>query len=509
MDQNWLDRTISWVAPERALRRAAARARMQVLNGAVRSYDAAKKGRRTDGWYRPGTSANAEVVPAMRLLMASGRELVRNNPHATKAVNDTSADLVGTGIVPQAFGGSKRQNEQAESAWNWFVDSSDWEGIDDYYGQQILTARTLLESGGGLLRYHPCRSDAGLTVPLQVQVLEPDFIDTSKYGANGDNDIINGIEFNRQGKRVAYWLYDHHPGEVSPARLSGLTSKRVDAKYIEHVFERLRPGQDHGVSIFAPVAIQLHDFGDYMDADLLRKKLESCIVGIVTGEEGHAQTPLGVESSDSTASRRLEEFEPGMIEYLQTGQTINFNNPNLSANFGEYASLQLHAIAAGCGTTYERLTGDLTGVNYSSYRAGALPYRRLIEVKRARALTPRICKATWRRVQAAAYAAGKVSTPDVQARWIAPAWQSIDPYKDEMANLLAMRLGGKTFHELAAERGRDAEDLIAEWSQMYGLLDEQGLVFDFDARKLSRAGNPSNGGNDAPDDSGPGGNNAD
>lgn len=494
MAQNWLDRAIGYVAPEAALRRAAARVRMDVMFGAKRSYDAAKTGRRTDGWYRPGTSANAEVVPAMRLLMASGRELVRNNPYAAKAVMSLAGDMVGCGIQAQATGASDRQHKAAEAAWLAFCEDADADGLDDFNGLQHLATRTMMESGAALLRYRYRSPKDGLAVPLQVQVLEPDFIDTSKTGMNGDNEIVAGIEFNPLGKRVAYWLFDQHPGEIAQYRRSSYVSKRVPANRIEHMFDRLRPGQDHGVSIFAPVAINLHDFGDYLDADLLRKKLEACVVGIVTGDEGPAQPTMGAQSSDSTADRRIEEFEPGMFEYLATGQTVNFNNPNLSANFGEYATIQLHAIAAGLGTTYERLTGDLTGVNYSSYRAGALPYRRLVEVLRNRTVIRAMCRGTWRRVQAVAYATGQVNRADTKALWIAPAWPSVDPAKDEMANLLAMRLGRKTLNELAAENGRDAEDLITEWTALYAKIDAAGLVFDFDGRRMSRAGNPSTGG---------------
>ncbi|WP_410543596.1 phage portal protein [Wolbachia endosymbiont of Atemnus politus] len=37
---------------------------------------------------------------------------------------------------------------------------------------------------------------------------------------------------------------------------------------------------------------------------------------------------------------------------------------------------QLRAIAIGMGITYEQLTGDLSGVNYSSIRAGLIEFCR-------------------------------------------------------------------------------------------------------------------------------------
>ena len=51
--------------------------------------------------------------------------------------------------------------------------------------------------------------------------------------------------------------------------------------------------------------------------------------------------------------------------------------------------LQLHAIAAGVGLTYELLTGDLSQVNYSSIRAGLIEFRRRMEALQWQLLRPR------------------------------------------------------------------------------------------------------------------------
>ena len=77
--------------------------------------------------------------------------------------------------------------------------------------------------------------------------------------------------------------------------------------------------------------------------------------------------------------RRIEAFEPGMIEYLPPGRDVKFGQPATAAGYGEYMRVQLHAVAAAVGLTYELLTGDLSQVNYSSIRAGLLEFRRRIE----------------------------------------------------------------------------------------------------------------------------------
>ena len=58
MSANWFDHAIATVAPRAAARRVMARQAFETL---TRGYDGAAKGRRTEGWRAPGTSADTEV----------------------------------------------------------------------------------------------------------------------------------------------------------------------------------------------------------------------------------------------------------------------------------------------------------------------------------------------------------------------------------------------------------------------------------------------------------------
>ena len=98
---NALDKVIGYFSPERAYRRGRFRAAAETF-----AYDGAKSGRRTDGWIAAGGDANTEVGASLASLRNRSRDLLRNNPYASKAIAELVGNTVGTGIVPQAKTGN-------------------------------------------------------------------------------------------------------------------------------------------------------------------------------------------------------------------------------------------------------------------------------------------------------------------------------------------------------------------------------------------------------------------
>ena len=477
---NWLDRTIGAVAPAVALRRLRQRQALQLMQ---RAYEGAKAGRRTDGWVTPGTGANAEIGPASSRLRDRSRDLVRNNPYAAKAVNALVSNLVGTGNVPRARAKRPAIAKAADQLWLQFAASCDSEGLTDFGGLQALIVRSLVESGEVLVRFRERRVEDGLAVPLQLQLLEPDHLDSSKTEelSNGGY-ILQGIEFDALGRRRAYWLFPSHPGE---SRGRSLVSRPVPARQVLHLFERLRPGQVRGVSWFAPVILKLRDLDDYDDAELMRKKIEACFAAFVTGAQD--EETLGKPSTGMSGDR-VESFEPGMIEYLEPGKDVKFASPSTNGGYAEYMRLQLHAVAAGVGLTYELLTGDLSQVNYSSIRAGLIEFRRRMEALQWQLIVPGLCQPVWSRFVELAQAAGQLPEGEITSEWTAPRFEAVDPLKDIQADVLAVRAGVMTLKEAIARQGYDPAQVLAEIASTNAELDAAGITLDTDPRRSTKTG---------------------
>lgn len=472
MKANLLDRMISFVSPAAGLSRVRSRAAIEM----VRGYDGAKTGRRTDGWTAGGTSANAEIAPALSLLRARSRDLTRNNPYAAKARQAYVGNAIGTGITAKLGANS--------DLWKRWIDGEcDADGQHDFFGLQQLVAMTEWEAGECLVRLRWRRPEDGLAVPLQLQVLEPDYLDTLKSGALPNGGwIMHGIEFDPLGRRVGYWLYDSHPGE-SAQIMRSLTSRRIDAADILHIYRKERPGQIRGVPRLAPAMLKMRDLDDYEEAELVRKGIEACFAAIVTSQSDDPQTVAG--SVTDSSGRQVESLGAGMIYYAKPGQDIKFGSPSAMGGYGEYVRQQLHAIAAGAGMTYELLTGDLSMVNYSSYRAGILEFRRAVEQYQWLTFIPMFCAPVAAAFQRAALIGRGAKSGTVE--WTTPKWDWVDPVKDVAGELLEVAAGLKSWQEAVRRRGGDPDTVLAQTKEDQEKFKAAGVAIQIDKLALGAA----------------------
>ena len=235
----------------------------------ARAYEGARLGRRTEGWVAAGTGANAEIAPA---IAPAARPLARPRPQ--QPLRRQGGDRAGQQhgrhrAVAASPGGDAGAGGAGGPALVRVRRRADADGLTDFSGLQALIVRSLVESGEVLVRLRERRVDDGLPVPLQLQVLEGDHLDSAKTEELRDGGfVLQGIEFDRLGRRRAYWLFPTHPGDGRGA----LVSHRVPATRVLHLFERLRPGQVRGVPWFAPVMLKLRDLDAYDEAELVRRR---------------------------------------------------------------------------------------------------------------------------------------------------------------------------------------------------------------------------------------------
>ncbi len=474
---NWLDRFIMLVAPSWGRSRVMARVM-------TRHFEAASVGRRTDGWSRTMTDANRAAAGAtLSRLRAQARDLVRNNPWARRGLRRIVTNTVGWGIKPKANG---RNAERITELWKRWAETTqcDASGRLTMYGLQKLAMRTIVESGEVLILRRLRRPEDGLAVPMQLQVLEPDHIDTGKDGVNGTaGPIIQGVEFDGNGRRVAYWLFDQHPGgggtQINPV------SRRVSAEQVLHVFDQERPGQVRGTSWFASVDVRLHEFDEFEDATLMKQKIAACMAAFVTDLDGAA----GALGEASTVNNQpIDSLEPGMIVHLPAGKQVEIASPPQASDHQSYSATALRGVAAGLGVTYEDLTGDYSQVNYSSARMARIAHNADVHDWRWNMLIPQFCVPVWDWMISTLILAGQVAVIDAPATWTPPPLPMLDPGKESEATKQAVRMGQMTPDEMIREQGLDPDQHWTEYAEGLKRLDRLGITLDSDPRKTDSSG---------------------
>lgn len=470
---NWTDKFIAYFNPERGVERA--RARVVVNKYSERSYAAATKGRRGDNWRKSNLSATAEIAKSLPILRDRSREMVRDNAYAARGMQVIQTNTVGKGIRPAITCDDQRKEDEIKARWLAWAETTDcdFDGIHNYYGLQGLVIRSVAESGEVLVRKRRASKGEGKALSVQLQVLESDFLVTdrvlSSVKADSGNTIIQGVEFNSQGKRVAYHLYETHPGNlgIDTSVTGSFKTIRVPATEIRHVFRVDRPGQVRGVPWLAAALLRLKDFDDYEQAQLIRQKLAACYMAFVKDTE--------ISELDEEEKELLSKFEPGTIEFLPPGKDIVLANPpQINENYAEYTRIMLQAVAAGLGVSYEALTGNLKDINFSSSRMGWLEFQRNIDLWRSGIMNVQFNDPTFGWFLDAAELES-LSTKGCEKTWTAPRREMIDPAKEVPALVESIGAGIKTLSEVVRENGKNPEEHFMELAKERDELDKLGL----------------------------------
>ncbi|MCC0808582.1 phage portal protein [Methylobacterium sp. W2] len=473
-------------------------------------YDVAGgTGRRSRAWRVGSYGPNAAIVYALDELRRKSRDQARKNPYAGAAVDRLVTNIIGTGIVPRSMAArpveglskpaaKKRKAEDAalraqiQKLFLAWTDEADSIGAHDFYGLQALAVRGTIEGGETFTRLRTRRIADGLTVPLQLQLLEGDHCPHTKN--EPANRVRSGIQYDAIGKRTGYHLYREHPGDGGV--LTGVADTTlVPAADICHLYRAMRPGQDRGEPWLARALRTLYDLDGYLDAELIRKKNAARLVGFVKriladGTEG----PLGTDPGDEEGVATLD-FEPGTIQVLADGEDMTFSDPkDVGPNFEMFVRESKRSVAAACGLLYEILSGDYSQLNDRTLRAALNDFRRAVEQWQHHLVVFQLCRPIWIRWIDLALLSGALRLPEGMTRqdayavnWIPQAWPYIHPVQDVQGKTMEIQAGLSTRTRKVAEGGYDAETVDAEQASDNERADSLSLTYTSDGRQKAVA----------------------
>ncbi len=459
-------------------------------NNNQRAFDAAGGGRRWES-VKTIESLNSAILSGATVSARRAGYYARNNPWVAAAMQGLVANAVGTGIKPRSLHPDAKTRDTLHNLWNRWTDQADASGLTDFYGLQALAMRAIAESGEIFAQLRI--TDSHKNIPLAIELIDRDQVPIDLHrNINGQTRIRAGIEFDANGKRIAYHCYPQRPGD--PLATLTLDTVRLPASDMVHLFNPLMPGQLRGITWLAPILLRLHELDQYEDAALVKAKVAALFTGFIRDPDG---TVAGMNNGSAINGILQVGMEPGSLVPLPPGADIQFSDPADPGDYSAYVKNHIRAIASGLGMPYELVSGDLEGVTYSSIRAGLVEFRRRVEQLQHSIIVFQFCRPVWERFVRMAVLADHLPAKDfdrdpdayLAADWLPPKWDWVDPLKDARAEIEQIKAGLKSRSQSIAERGYDIEEVDATIAADKAREMKLGLSFETSALPESEATN--------------------
>ncbi len=438
-------------------------------------FDAAGNGRRMRGWRAPGTGPN-RANAKLDTLRNRAQDATRNEWTGAAHERIWGTNLIGTGIVCRSNTKDADTKRRHTQIWNAFTAASDADGVLDFYGQQTLAVEAWRSAGEVFIRVRWRRVEDGLAVPVQIQLIEaaqvPVNLDADSWpGMPLGNRIRQGIELDRIGRRTAYWCYREHPGDAVATGPNHTDLVRVPAAEMRHLFKPTRPGQLRGVPGTAPVLPKMRNVGNFDDAVLERQSLANLYAMIIKRPPSTAAPTIdpttGLPLEHDASGAPMVGLEPGISLEMAPGDDVTFSDPpDAGTNYPDFMRAQHLGIAAGAGTPYELLTGDIRDVSDRTMRLILNEFRRTCEQYQWQLIIPMLCRFAREVCGRAAVVAGLMPQRELadflDVTWAPHAWPYIHPVQDVQSKKMEVDAKFRSRSSVQAERGEDPEEVDAE-----------------------------------------------
>lgn len=480
--------------------------RRQMAVYSKRAYEAAKMDRLTANWPAWSQSMDWDLRIGLNALRSRSRYLTQNNEYGKKFLQMCSTHVVGPNgfqlrvrVMDTDAKGKKTLDRAASDAirdafLEWGKKGNcDVTGQYSFFDVCNLYIRCVARDGESLVRkvYGKAAGPYG----FQLQVLDVERLDVMLNDTLTNGNIVKmGVETTEYGKPVAYHIRTKHPGDNLFTTVQGSTYQRVAAGDMYHHFVADRPEQNRGVPWMHAAMTKIQNLGGYEESAIVAARTGASKMGFFKTPDGNAE-PLSTDQQDD--GKFMTDAEPGVFDVLPEGYDfVPFDPDYPHAMFDAFVKACLRGIASGLGVSYNTLSNDLEGVNFSSIRTGVLEERDnwmviqnwMIENFLSDVFT------TWLKY---ALLSGSIALPNGSvlpnakfdkfnaAVWQGRRWQWVDPLKDVEANVLAINNGLRSRSDSISDQGKDIDDVFAQLSEEQKKISDLGIIIENPDQKVT------------------------
>lgn len=507
------------------------------------SYDAGSYATRemTD-WHPSLLSADDEVLDTRDLLVARARDLYRNHPVIHGAVNKIADAVIGSRVMLDAKPMHDLLGKDIEWSLDWSLSTEAEFKVFAYsgtscdvrgeatFGQIMRTALiSRIVDGEAFLLIRNKARRARYTTCIELidsdRVSNPNGTPDGRVLDNG-NTIYGGIEYDRDGAPVAYYIRVKHPAQLNTqgntfrwtrvARYSSTGKPQMIHTYRQH-----RANQKRGVSALAPIIKRTRMNDRYDVAELEAALFDAVNAGYVrspmpSSDVAAAMAPSGSASDKGWSLEKQVAFrkenkvrlEGTRMTHLLPGEEMQFKQPARPAgNYPPFKAAGQQDMSAGLGLSYPQLSEDWAGINYSSARTLLNEKWRGFE-SMGEEFTAQTCSPIYLAWLEEAVAVGTVKVPGGAGRfydrreligyasWLRPGRGKIDPLKEENASDIAVHSGRSNNAIECANNGLDLFEVLQGRAREDKIRERLGLAAFVPLKLAGAASGGSDGGDE-------------
>lgn len=516
---NFIDKAVATFAPVHAVKRMAARKTLQIFNSGYGDGGASHTKKSMRGFTATSKSPLHDIDANHETLVSRSRSLYMTAPIATSAVKTTVTNVVGSGLklksrIDYEFLG---MTEEEAEKWEANVEREfdlwactrkcDSLRLNSFYEMQGVMFMAQLLNGDGFCLNKYEKPTPAMPYGLRLQLIEGDrictphshsvgFTNTLCKGINpaNGNEIYSGVEIDKNGATVAYWICNQYPNNGAFENNEPLKWHRVEMygaktgrQNLIHIFDAERAEQRRGVPMLAPVIEELKQLKRYTDAELMAAVISGMFTVFITTDAPSTENPLGAGIPEDTASvdNDVNDYQlgNGAIVTLNEGEKIDIADPKRpNTAFDAFVNSLCKNIGSALEIPQELLLKSFNS-SYSASRAALLEAWKMFR-KRREWLSKEFCQPVYELFLTEAIALGRIKADGffndavIKKAWCGADWNGaamgmVDPVKEVQAAKLRVENGFSTREE--ETMGLTGGDYIKNAKQ---LKRENKMLFD-------------------------------
>ncbi|MEZ5944457.1 MAG: phage portal protein [Planctomycetaceae bacterium] len=391
-------------------------------------------------WQLAGGNGNSLSNVQQSDIRQRARKLSRTNPHARNILRLLQAYVTGPGLTFTHRDTSAEESQecelvaQANRLWKSFLQSN-----ARHYDFNEHARRTWRDGECFVRKF------TSSEWPPAVRFVDPELIGPTPLYPDSqgivtrEHDVETPLEYLK----------------VNPQR--AILDEAIPADEMCHTRIGVDSNEKRGMTIFASILDTLDCFDNWVETELLARKLQSSIVlwRKVQGSPQQISTMADNAGTNDPLHGRRERVKPGTILTTNHGTDIQFLQPN--TNFGDAVPLGrmlLLSVAAGAGLPEFMLTSDASNANFASTMVAEGPAVKLFQGEQqffAKEFTW-----LWRWIMQDAIDMGLL--PDdffsrIEINWTFPQLINRDRPKERMADVRLIETGVLSRSEVARRDG--------------------------------------------------------